>query len=252
MTCCDMEAEIIGNACFPALINSSDLKTARNILLYTLLLDDLDSKNSNLIWNVYYHTKLDSESLKLLRSQANKLETLATSMEGWHKSRYGNLLRFCDTTTFHRVVRLWAYYTLSPSHGGAYQEQQKQLKAGFKKAQDLYKEMVGDGIFLSGVRSAIPCSMLALKDIPNFLSDYWKTGAAIANKRLLTESKYLNPMFGELHQTLTLHYGTCPFLGFHLAAGYAPLAKDSPLQPVPSKISGLNSAAQGVMSEFHA
>ncbi|KAH8699392.1 hypothetical protein GQ44DRAFT_744204 [Phaeosphaeriaceae sp. PMI808] len=236
ITCCDIEAEII----------------ARNLLLYTLLLDDLNGKSSDIIWNVYYHTKLDSESLNLLRTQASKLESLATSMEEWHKGQYGKLLRFCDTSTFARVVRLWGYYALSPSHGGAYREQQKQLKVVFKKAHSLHKEMVGNRVVLSGIRSAAPCSVLAFKDVPNFLTDYWKNGVAITDKQILVDSKHLNPMFGGHHQTLTLHYGTDPFLGFHLATGYTPLAKDSPLRPEPSTIKGLNTAAQAVIAEFQA
>jgi hypothetical protein len=51
--------------------------------------------------------------------------------------------------------------------------------------------------------------MLAINDILTFLPEYWKTGVALADERVLADSKkYVNPMFGGLHTTLTLHYST--------------------------------------------
>ena len=155
------------------------LEIARNVLLYTLLLDDLEGKNTELIWNVYYHAKLDSASLKLLRTQAKKLESFAVSMKEWQMSPYGRLLRFCHTTTFAQVVRLWGFYAVDLSQGEAYREQQTRLKALFTRVNSIHREVVGNIPVYSGVRSATPCASLAVKDIPTFLPKFWKTGVLL-------------------------------------------------------------------------
>ena len=50
---------------------------ARNILLFTLIIDYEDSSN---IWNIYYHLFLDNESLELLHIQIQKLYPLSASI----------------------------------------------------------------------------------------------------------------------------------------------------------------------------
>jgi hypothetical protein len=103
-TCCDLEAEIL----------------ARNILALTLILDDTERARVRQLWNIYYHVLLDAESAKLLQSQAKKLVALSVSLDDWNKGPYGRLLRFCDTTTFANVVKLWQLYALEKSDGKAY------------------------------------------------------------------------------------------------------------------------------------
>ncbi|KAF2395677.1 hypothetical protein EJ06DRAFT_267524 [Trichodelitschia bisporula] len=229
-TCCDIEAEII----------------ARNILLFTLLLDD---RNIELIWNIYYHFHVDNESLALLRSQARKLLSLSTSLESWGQSAYGSLLRFCDTSTFTRVVRLWRFYSLSPSDGAAFSQQQKELKASFKTAKDYRKDVP---THISGLSSAAPCSQLALVDWRNMESSFWESGVATGSRQLFSNSTLLNPMFGGLHISLMLHYGLHPFLGFHAAVGYAKIEPGAGLQPDSPEFQGLCSASRAAATEFRA
>lgn len=70
---------------------------------------------------------LDTESLNLLQKQAQKLESLAASIEEWHRGPYGKLLRFCDTTTFARggpavevlCTHLFPWESLSGATGAA-------------------------------------------------------------------------------------------------------------------------------------
>ncbi|KAL1960585.1 hypothetical protein VTO42DRAFT_7164 [Malbranchea cinnamomea] len=49
-TCCDIEPAII----------------ARNILLFSSIIDDQDGNNKHLIWNTYYQLYLDDESREFL------------------------------------------------------------------------------------------------------------------------------------------------------------------------------------------
>lgn len=233
-------------------LHFSDYGQARNVLFFTLLLDDRDGKKSQLIWNTYYHTMLDTESLNLLSSQAQKLESLATSTQEWHEGPYGGLLRFCNSSTFMRVVRLRKFYAVRPSQKQDFRDQQQKLKTAFEKAQNHRKEVLGQYTVLTGVRSAFPCAILALADMAKLASEYWKTGVAVSNKDIPSESTHHHPMFAVLSSTQILHYGMDPHLGSHMATSCAPLAKESQLDPRLSNLEGLTAAVKAAMSEFQA
>ncbi|KAF2176023.1 hypothetical protein K469DRAFT_682816 [Zopfia rhizophila CBS 207.26] len=89
-TCCNLEAEII----------------ARNVIAFTLILDDDAGIHVQRLWNIYYHVLLDAESLSYLQAQAKKLVANTGSINEWHNGPYSSLIRFCDTTTFAKVVKL--------------------------------------------------------------------------------------------------------------------------------------------------
>ncbi|KAI1612183.1 hypothetical protein EDD36DRAFT_277223 [Exophiala viscosa] len=236
ITCCDILAETI----------------ARNALLYTLLIDDKEDNNAHLIWNIYYHTMVDQNALQLLRDQAKKLSGLTTSLETWHNSPYGNSIRFCDQGTFTRVIQLWKFYSLDPSHGPVFHSQQKRLQASFSKAQNLHTKLVGGKVNYSAVRSTAPCTMLAMEDRTLLSTEHWKTGLVLDNKKLVKASKYLNPMFGAIQETVTLHYATDPLLGFHLAPAFVSLAEGSPLRTEISEQSSARAVASAAFAEFQA
>ncbi|KIV77254.1 hypothetical protein PV11_09067 [Exophiala sideris] len=236
ITCCDILAETI----------------ARNALLFTLLVDDKECNNAHLIWNIYYHTMVDKDALQLLRDQAKKLDGLTTSLETWHKSQYGGSLRFCDQSTFARVVQVWKFYSLDPSHGPLFHTQQKQLQASFSKAQSLHTKLVSGKITYSGARSAGPCTLLAMEDKTLSSFEHWKTGVVMDDKKLIQASKFLNPIFGTMQETLTVHYAMDPLSGFHLAPAYVSLTEDSPLHPDTAKQSTVRAVACAAFAEFQA
>jgi hypothetical protein len=88
---------------------------ARNVLLLTLLLEDKEGLNDLAIWNIYYHWYLDTKSLELLQIQSKKLSALAVSIQSWHGSKYGGILRFCDYGTLTGIRELWSSYSISDS-----------------------------------------------------------------------------------------------------------------------------------------
>ncbi|KAL1621054.1 hypothetical protein SLS56_009359 [Neofusicoccum ribis] len=61
-----------------------------------------------------------------------------------------------------------------------------------------------------------------------------------------------NPMFSGEMDDLTLHCGTDPTLGFHLATAYAPLAASSPLNPNLAKAHGPEPAVKAARQQFAA
>ncbi|KAL1987778.1 hypothetical protein VTN96DRAFT_2618 [Rasamsonia emersonii] len=226
ITCCDIEAEII----------------ARNITLYTLLIDDEKGENTNLIWCIYYNIMLDDDSLKLLRKQAKKLKDTASTLSEWHNGKYGRQLRFCDTTTFTKVTRLWEFYSIDPSQGRAFSEQQQKLRHGIQEARKTKDHYVGQKENLNGIRSAAPYSLSALEDMPQLYEFYWKEGITALDD---SQARHMNPMFGSLRDNLILHYGADTLHAFHFATVYAPISDHSPLKPEGTK--GLNKFFEAVL-----
>lgn len=80
--------------------------TARNILLLTLIIDDVRFQNTAALWDIYYHIFLEKKSHELLKLQAKKLRFLSTTMDDWNKSKYGSHLKFCDAATLTDTRRM--------------------------------------------------------------------------------------------------------------------------------------------------
>ncbi|KAF2477435.1 uncharacterized protein BDR25DRAFT_249394 [Lindgomyces ingoldianus] len=194
VTCCDIEAATI----------------ARNILLLSLILDDeYGALNSQL-------------------SQASKLYYLATSLKSWHDGKYGGRLRFCDSSTMKRVREVWNTYRVPEFNSNRYKRWIQHADSAIQRAMKSRKARMGEStISLSGIRSAAPAGIKAITDAPTLGQHFWDHGTT--EERLIGVSKadHINPMF--VTDSSTLHYGTDPLLGFHLATAYSPLHKESPL-----------------------
>ncbi|KIW10340.1 hypothetical protein PV08_11302 [Exophiala spinifera] len=210
-TCCDVDQAII----------------ARNILLLTLIIDDVDGTNVPLNWNLYYHFRIDEASLRLLQSQARKLHTLADSLETWHKSTYGMLITPLDHGSLERVKDMWNFYSM---------ERKEKERAGFEAHFDTYiqksrqrKSSLGIGLNLTGFRSACPAAHQSIEDLGVLHDHYWEHGTLDVNQSGRAPAGYANPMFLSLDDKVILHYGTDPLLGFHLAMAFVPMRPASPL-----------------------
>ena len=201
---------------------------ARNILLFTLIVDYEDSSN---IWDIYYHLFLDNESLELLRTQIQKLYPLSASIQSWHSSKYGRLLRICDQGTLLRIRRIWASYGSSDLSGDDEASYNKRFDSGMKTARDMQAHYLGHGMNITGFRSAAPISTPSLQDLPTLFQHFWQHGTTGVDRARISKPSIPNPMFaGSLGDTSILHYGTDPLLGFHLATAYASLTSGSPLK----------------------
>lgn len=186
--------------------------------------------NDTPIWNIYYHLFLDDQSLKLLQAQSKKLHDLASSIDGWHGSKYGKLLRFSDTVTLKRIREVWGSYHTSALTEDEKATYDKRFKAGIQKSVEARNRLMGTGLVLTGYRSAAPVSAQSIMDLPQQFQYFWDHGVTDKDPRTLSKAKHSNPMFASLiTDTFTLHYGTDPVLGFHLATAYVSLATESPL-----------------------
>jgi hypothetical protein len=214
-TCCDLEAEIV----------------ARNILVFTIILDDTENARVHQLWNIYYHVFVDLESFGLLQSQAKKLSNLARSMDSWNQGPYGTLLRFYNHSTLENVAKLWNFYALDQSAGKMYTEAQGMLNEQWKAAKRLKEDCISDAEFpLAGLHSYAPFLVEGYRETDKEYRTYWQSGTCFEEKKTIQDLTIANPMFACLRSGLILNYACNPLVGFHLAPLYARLSPDSPLK----------------------
>ena len=68
----------------------------------------------------------------------------------------------------------------------------------------------------------------------------------------MAQAKHNNFIFGTLHERLTLHYGTKPLLGFHLAIAHVALSDRSPLRPNLTAPKNLDNSVKAALIQFRA
>lgn len=203
--------------------------SARNILLLTLALDDTDGEHDSLMWNIYYHLYLDNESIKLLNDQATKLYEMGMTIQSWTNGRYGQQFRFCDEGTLSKVRSIWYTYRVGSLKGKERKQHAQRSTAAMKRATSSREYHINNTSFpLNGIRAAAPAGICAVRDAPELARHYWEHGTTDRDGLSLRKPESINPTF--VTDTSTLHYGTDPLLGFHLATAYAPLAEESPLR----------------------
>ncbi|KAI3340979.1 hypothetical protein F4824DRAFT_516198 [Ustulina deusta] len=204
---------------------------ARNILLLSLLIDGNDSSD-DLIWNLYYHMRLDSKSLEHLRSQAQKLHNVSANINTWQKSEYGSRLRFCDTATLEDVRTMWAFYAIRRTGAEA-----QRFKRRLDSIVQAVNAKTNGALVWTTYRAMIPAQMRSIPDLSALHSHYWKHGSLELDPKLRAQENYPNPMFLTLEDEAIVHYGTDPLMGFHLALANVPLEAQNPLS---QKLKGLS------------
>ncbi|KAF2176239.1 hypothetical protein K469DRAFT_607801 [Zopfia rhizophila CBS 207.26] len=231
----------------------SEQSTSRNILLFSLALADTDGANHQIIWNIYYHLYLDEESLRVLNNQARELVSLSTSMREWHSTTYGRMLRFCDSSTFARVRALWKSYDMLDLEQEKRVAFNRLLEANIQRAKAVKAHYVGDGYVTTGTRSAAPLGVAFAAIAHQSYQHYWNHGSTSLEPGVLAETIHPNPLFAYHGTDLsTLHYGTDPLLGFHLATAFAPLANDSPFALGLSEKTPLVKVVEAARLQFRA
>jgi hypothetical protein len=199
-------------------------------LLFSLVIADTDGKHQQMIWNIYYHFYLDESSLEILSNHARRLVSLSTSIDAWHRTTYGRILRFCDLSTFTRVTALWRSYCVQDLNESRRSTFNRLLEANLERAKEAKAYYVGsENVHVNtGIRSAAPVGLAYAENAHVSYQHYWKFGSTSHDPLMLTKTTLPNPLFA-FHSigAPTLHYGTDPLLGFHLATAFAPM-KDTP------------------------
>ncbi|KAF2502343.1 hypothetical protein BU16DRAFT_554409 [Lophium mytilinum] len=233
-TCCDIEAAII----------------ARNVLLFTMISEDDVGVRDETLWNIYYHFYLDDESLASLLFQSQKLLAAASTLDHWHDSKYGRFLKFCDANTISGVKAIWNKWADSDGNAKTKAHHRKRFETELSLATDLD---MGTGPNVTAVRSAGPLSIQAVREVSQVHADFWRFGVTTTDSKRITASTHPNPTFSSTaSDNATIHYGTNPITGFHLATAYAPLTNDSPLRPMNDGIPQTGIVVQSAKTEFYS
>lgn len=193
------------------------------------MIDDVEAKNDASIWDIYYHMRIDTRSDDLLKDQSSKLAELSATWDTWKQSKYGSLLRFCDTATLADVRTMWLFYsgTRTTAENSSINNR---LESAIEAARKM-KVSPEDGLVLTGFRSAVPTQRFAFADMDALHKQFWANGTLDPTTEEPTKTTLPNRMFlVDDDETSTLHYGTDPLLGFHLATAFARLKPHSPSQ----------------------
>ena len=249
ITGCDIEKAIIGLFIFSPSCLMTYVK-ARNILLLSLMIDDIDGTKDVLNWNLYYHFRIDKVSLELLRTQAQKLHSLSASLRTWHESKYGKLTKVCDHGSLEKVREMWGFYGIERK-GKELSSFKEHHEACIWKSNQ-HKARLGIGINLTGFRSSSPAHLHSIDNLDALHKHYWEYGSTDLDQSTLSLAVHANPMFMSLDDNVVLHYGTDPLLGFHLATAYAPLTPTSPLFRSSPGLTPLENVVEAAKTEFHS
>ncbi|CAL1701832.1 unnamed protein product [Somion occarium] len=192
---------------------------ARNMILFTLIMDDCYPKNDVQVWNIFYHFFLDKDSLSLLISQCRKLLELSQDMEAWNAGPYSRVLRICSSFTLSELRRYWTAYATTDTTGPF----KRRFMAGMNDA----REKMGDGML---IRSAGPLLTKSFKSLRRACRHFWKTGVMSEDTKVVTSATHVNPMFAYSIQGdgFVTHYGTMPAAAFPIAPAFAQLRASLP------------------------
>ena len=195
-TTCDIEPSII----------------ARNIVLYKLIYDERDPA---IVWSLFYGRSIDNFCLKVLISCTTNLHAVG-SLDVWHRTSFGKIIRFCDEHTYSIVRQIWAVY--AEGKVGAAAAPKMNEPQIFSAATQNFPENV------TAADQAQPCTEYSLanyKTHSDIAREYMLRGQTPANIYSAEAELITNPMmFRGVDQIAALHYALDPTLGFHLALAY--------------------------------
>ncbi|KAK0243382.1 hypothetical protein EDD85DRAFT_814852 [Armillaria nabsnona] len=197
ITCCDIESAIL----------------ARNILLYTLLVDARVDNDET--WNIFYHFYLDDASIQRLWDQCSTLVKASQSLESWQNSPYSSFMRMCTAHTLQALHNQWTLYlnTKSMSEG-----ERTRMKKKFRCEAEAIAQRKD---FISPCWSAGPFWAKFQDVATEHFKSYWYTGI-MTSETHSPSLPHLNPTFvySLMGDVFNVHYATNPIRAFHLAACY--------------------------------
>ncbi|CAI6096017.1 unnamed protein product [Clonostachys chloroleuca] len=210
ITCCDREKAVL----------------ARNIILFTLLLDDTQGARNTRHWKLYYHLYITDDDLSALRNHARRLCRLSSSLQDWHRGPYGRVIRFTDRRSLAQVRELWQQYAL-PRSGNSLSTFESHYHYWLQKSIGI-RSTRGD--CTGNLRSIYPGGIGHAKELKALKSEFWedlpKRHKAYRNPDVDVR---FNPMFAVAGSATQLHFRTDPLDGYHIALAYIATTGPTPL-----------------------
>ncbi|TFK29000.1 hypothetical protein FA15DRAFT_664645 [Coprinopsis marcescibilis] len=192
----------------------------RNLLLYTMLLDEPDSNGIDEIWNIYHHFYLDNVSLQRLYAQCRKVLQITNDLNDWNDHKYGQVLRFSSDGTLQTIRRhLELYLEIKNLPAKAKMELETSFSSEMSKVYKQHWEAGKRGSF--GARAAGPFFLLVDGLGGKHAQHFWQTGLSAGTQKSTCPN--INPTFAYSRsgKGFNAHYGTDPVVAFHLAPSFA-------------------------------
>ncbi|KAG8785830.1 hypothetical protein FRC12_017123 [Ceratobasidium sp. 428] len=205
ITCCDLEPGIL----------------ARNILLYTLLEDDVPS---NHIWDIFYHFKVGDHAFGLIQSQSRKLVELSESPESWRQSKYGSFLKMVTATSLSELRNYWSKYA---DFADLPTERLDRLREEYESLSKKRSKRPEGAVYQDASRSAANSWKEAVEPVSDQFAHYWEHGTTVTTSEELKKITKLNPTFfySFLGESFDVYMSTFP-QGYHFAPAFTPLISD--------------------------
>ena len=211
-TCCDIEPAVL----------------ARNVVLYTLIIDELTEDNRNVsphltLWNLFYHFYITKQDLAVLRRHMTKLLNVAGSYKVWTSSSYGEFIKYVDQATLFHLRKYWVQYAATEEEDHVRARNARARSAIEKRSRELEKSGI-----VNSARAAGPLLATALEVMADTCKNFWISGVAGSNPEDLAhlernEGGFFNPLFAVSSapsQDFAVHYGADPLANFHIAEAF--------------------------------
>lgn len=106
-TCCDIEPAVIGTSSYFIL---SFL--ARNVMLLTFLLDNVDVPNETApdYWSIFYDLHVNAQTLDVIRKHSQKLVDVSQDLAAWASTEYNNIVQILNSETLNLLREYWVKY----------------------------------------------------------------------------------------------------------------------------------------------
>lgn len=222
ITCCD---------CEPAII-------ARNVLLLTLIADNVETGHILLCWRIFYDLFIDKQTAVLLKEHCIKLANFASDITTWTTSPYGDFIKFANQDTLHKARRSWSSYAETLILPDSQQTQLKQRFLSDMKAKSNPRTSLSTipPVAFASIPSAAPLCAEYVRLAPQAFTQYWKLG--VTNPKVTSTTPIqVNPtfLFSTAGRQFNLHSGTDPCAAFHLALALTQISFDDSPTSKPAK-----------------
>lgn len=179
-----------------------------------------EARNEKL-WNIFYHIKLDRESLSALLDQCEKLVSVSVDIRSWNNSRYGSFMRMCDKRTLSKLRAQWQTYIKNAKLVG---REKKEYDEKFTKALNgtILKVPKHD---ISSTLASGPLTMEAVESTQSLLRHYWTKGTYSMDPKVIATATIPNPTLSHSFsgKILALYFRSDPLLSIHTGPAFCGL-----------------------------
>lgn len=220
------------------------LIVARNVLLFTLLLDDSNSITPRDLWDMYHSFYLDAATFELICQQSKKLINVSKSLPSWNKA-YGEHFSMINKETLKAVRRFWRNFCdPQNSESDFIDEFRRNVKDVLRKG-----EQISDFHRFCGAKS------LFLQKKPKSYLDstkiFWQNNTVNPSSDL----PYCNPLFFDSEGAgfnFSLNPHLNPISGYHLVTSLSELTPDSPFRQQRQGRDMLELASEAAKIQFNS